>query len=392
MSILSGGFADSKFASMRKVFDAILSESPHSGSSLSIWEDGHEVVNLWGGVTDPESNVAWDRETLSVIFSCTKGLMALLIAQLFEKGAICYDDLVSKYWPEFAQNGKSKTTIKDLVSHRAGLPYLANELSLSEVLNWQFMVKQLEIQEPLWNPGDAYAYHAITHGWLTGEIIKRISGKTAGEHLKEQLAQPLGASTWVGLPSDKEENVAQMYARGDLLEFFETLAENDTEVGNFIIRGLTLGNAFPVTLVSKNGGFNAEEVHQSEIPAAGGISTASGLAKIWSSSVVETDGVRFISDKTVESVTQVQSQGKPFIDIDPPYMKFGMGFQLDSDARPYLSNKSFGHDGAGGQCSFADSTHKIGFAFLTNEMGGGENDDRRATRLIEELKAILSVA
>ena len=144
-----------------------------------------------------------------------------------------------------------------------------------------------------------------------------------------------------------------------------------------------------MNLVGKSKGFNAPEIHQAEIPGAGGISTAHGISKIWSSVVHETDGVRLLSDETVEYVTRVQSEGKPFTDLEPPYGAFGMGFQLDSPARRYLTSESFGHDGAGGQCAFADPEHKIGFAFVTSEMRGGELEDDRATGLIQELRSIL---
>jgi CubicO group peptidase (beta-lactamase class C family) len=144
-----------------------------------------------------------------------------------------------------------------------------------------------------------------------------------------------------------------------------------------------------MNLVSKDQGFNSTAVHAAEIPGAGGISTAHGISKIWSSVVHETDGVRLLSDETVDFVTRVQSEGKPFTDLEPPYGKFGMGFQLDSDARRYLSQASFGHDGAGGQCAFADSEYKIGFSFVTSEMRGGEIEDDRATRLIKDLRLVL---
>jgi CubicO group peptidase (beta-lactamase class C family) len=252
------------------------------------------------------------------------------------------------------------------------------------------MVSKIEQESAMWKPGTEYAYHAITHGWITGEIIRRVTGMSPGQYLSHQISAPLRADTWLGLPAELEDKVAVSYPHHDLTKFFVDLKEKDSSAGNFLIRSLTLGNAFSMNLVGDKKDFNSRAVHQAEVPGAGGISTAHGISKIWSSVVHETDGVRLLSDESVEYVTRVQSEGKPFTDLEPPYGKFGMGFQLDSPARGYLTSKSFGHDGAGGQCAFADPEHKIGFAFVTSEMRGGELEDDRATSLISELRLVLS--
>jgi CubicO group peptidase (beta-lactamase class C family) len=390
MSSNTKGFANEKFTNIKTTFDQILDSSKDSGAALAIWHEGELVVDLWGGIANQNNGKTWGEETAAVIFSCTKGLMSLAIAQLFERNLLSYDDLVVKYWPEYGSASKSKTTIRDLVSHRAGLPYFAENIELQEVLNWDLMVSKLEQEEPLWEPGNTYAYHAITHGWLAGEIIRRITGLMPGKYLEQEIASMVGATTWLGLAEELESKVAFSYSRTDLKDFFEDLIKQSTPEGNFLIRSLTLGSAFPVNLVGENVGFNSRAVHEAQIPGAGGISTARGLAKIWSATVCETDGVRLLSDETVKEVTAVQSEGKPFTDLKPPYSRFGMGFQLDSEARRYLTNASFGHDGAGGQCAFADPKHKIGFTFITTEMGGGVIEDDRATRLIEQLRLSLT--
>ena len=389
MKIKSEGFAQPGFETLEVTFEEILNEFPDSGSALSIWHEGKNVVDLRGGFLNPIIKDPWSDGHMSVIFSCTKGLMALALAKLYEEGRFDYDDLVTKHWPEFGQAGKHEITIQDLVSHRAGIPFFIDDVTFDQVLNWKMMISKVENEKPLWNPGDFYAYHALTFGWLTGELIRRVSGKMPGEYLKEEISKPLGAHTWLGIPREKEALVATSYVRDELVTFFTDLEKFSTDAVNFLIRSLTLGSAFPVTLVGDGIGFNSPLVHQAQIPGAGGISTANGLAKIWSSVVVSTQGVRLLSDKTVDFVTQVQSEGKPFTNLDPPYSRFGMGFQLDSPARRYFSENSFGHDGAGGQCAFADSKHKLGFAYLTNEMGGGTIEDGRATRLISELQRVL---
>jgi CubicO group peptidase (beta-lactamase class C family) len=383
------GFVAEGFEKIQKSFEEIISQAPDSGAAVSIWHKGQNVVNLWGGLADKESKAAWNEDTKVVVFSSTKGLMSLALAQLFQAGKFSYDDLVIKYWPEYKGAGKDKTTIGQLVSHQAGVPFFAGDIQRDQVIDWDYMISQIEQEAPVWEPGSAYAYHAITHGWLTGELIRRVSGMSAGQYLAKEISSPLNADTWLGLPAELESKVAPSYAHADLTSFFVDLKEKNTDAGNFLIRSLTLGQAFSMNLVGKNEGFNSQAVHAAELPGAGGISTAHGISKIWSSVVHETDGVRLLNDETVQFVTKVQSEGKPFTDLEPPYSKFGMGFQLDSAARGYLTQSSFGHDGAGGQCAFADPEHKIGFAFVTTEMRGGEVEDDRATRIIGDLRSIL---
>ena len=389
MSSQIAGFVADGYEKIKVDFQEIITQAPDSGAALSIWHKGKNVVNLWGGVANKDSKQDWNEDTKVVVFSCTKGLMSLSLAQLFQAGKISYDDLVIKHWPEYKGAGKEKTTIGQLVSHRAGVAFFADDIQPDQVINWDYMISQIEKETPTWEPGTEYAYHAITHGWLTGELIRRVSGMSPGEYLKQAISAPLNADTWLGLPSELESKVAVSYASEGLSSFFIDLKEKNSEAGNFLIRSLTLGEAFSMNLVGDNQGFNSREVHAAEIPGAGGISTAHGISKIWSSVVHETDGVRLLNDETVQYVTRVQSEGKPFTDLEPPYSKFGMGFQLDSPARGYLTHSSFGHDGAGGQCAFADPEHKIGFAFVTSEMRGGEVEDDRATRLIGTLREIL---
>ena len=389
MSAQLAGHVSDGFEKIRDTFQQIISNAPDSGAALSIWHKGKNIVDLWGGLADKENKSPWKEDTAAVVFSCTKGLMSLALAKLFQENKFRYEDLATKYWPEFGNAGKSKATIKDLVAHRAGVPFFSDDIQTDEALNWDFMISKIENEAPLWEPSSAYAYHALTHGWLTGGLIQRITGKTPGEYLAQEISNPLNAETWLGLAANLESKVAFSYPREDLKTFFVDLAEKNTPEGNFLIRSLTLGSAFPVNLVGKDLGFNSSKLHQAQIPGAGGISTARGISKIWSAVVHETDGVRLLTDETIQHVTKVQSEGKPFTNLEPPYSKFGMGFQLDSEARRYLTNSSFGHDGAGGQCAFADPQHKIGFAFVTTEMGGGEVEDDRATRLIGDLRSIL---
>lgn len=359
------------------------------GAAVAVRVNGEEVLDLWGGLADPHTGAAWNEDTVSVVFSCTKGLMSLLAARLVQEGRLDYEAPVADYWPEFAAAGKEGVLVRHLLSHRSGLSAPREILELDDVLNWGTVVGHLERQEPLWTPGEYYAYHALTHGWLIGEVIRRITGVSPGTYFKDSVAEPLKADAWIGLPPEHAARVALSSVGKSLQELAE--AQSRARVPGVVDwnhRAMTLGNAFPDALVSGDRGFNDPAVQAAEIPGAGGIASARGLAQIWSAAVVETDGIRLLDDAVVELATGVQTEGPPLWDAQPPYARWGMGFQLDSTARRLLSPSAFGHDGAGGQVAFADPVHKTGFAYLTNLMEAGADD--RATRVVDALRGVLA--
>jgi CubicO group peptidase (beta-lactamase class C family) len=389
MTVEVKGTVSNGYDQVREAFVKAFEDKPNMGASLAIRVDGQEVVNLIGGTADHVVGSSWDEQTISVIFSCTKGLMSLLAAKAVEDGKLSYSDLVSKYWPEFAQAGKANVTVGDLLSHRSGLSAPRQDISTAEAIDWTFVTSLLASQEPLWEPGSGYAYHALTHGWLIGEVLRRVTGSSVSEQFRNIIADPLDADAWIGLPTEFSSRVAKMHAGSTLMQLVEEQkAARVPGVIDWSHRAMTLGAAFPSELVNYEGGFNSQEIQEAEIPGAGGIANASALASIWSAAVTDTKGVRLLSDESVKLATQVVSEGKPVWDVPGPWPRFGMGFQLDGEARRYLSPQGFGHDGAGGQVAFADPTHKVGFAFLTNQMEAG--DDMRATSIIDALRQVLN--
>jgi len=373
---------------VRDAFAASFDGSPDMGAALAIRHRGELVVDLWAGTADPRTHAPWQADTLSVIFSCTKGITAILAAQLVDEGLIDYDDLVTEHWPEYGAAGKGDTRIRDLLSHRAGLPAPAQPIPLDGIGDWDAIVAQLAAQEPLWEPGTAYVYHAITHGWLMGEVIRRVTGMSVGQRFRQTIADPLGVDTWIGLPRALHDRVAEMRVGESLARLtIQQEAEAPAEGPDWLKLAMTLGGALPRELVGDGAGFNLPHVREAEIPGAGGISTARALATIWSATFTETDGVRLLSDEVLEEATEPQSWGEPLIPIPGPWPRWGMGFQLDSDARHYLTASGYGHDGAGGQVAFADPQAQVGFAFLTNQLEA--IDDVRATRIVDALRAAI---
>jgi len=376
------------FASLADVFSAAFAGHDAMGAALSVRVAGETVVDLWGGTADPRDGLPWTRDTTSVIFSCTKGLVSILAARLVQDGLLDYQAPVATYWPEFAAEGKERITVADLLAHRSGLSAPRDLLNVEDIIDWDVVTGRLAAQRPLWTTGQGHAYHALTHGWLAGEVIRRVTGQTVGQYFDELIAAPLRADAWIGLPREARYRVAHLRAGASLTELVaQQAASRVADEVDWSERAMTLGNAFPPELVDASGGFNDPRVQAAEVPGAGGIASARALASIWSSTVVETGGVRLLEADTVADAIRPQTEGTPLFGGQPPFPRWGMGFQLPSLAREFLGAASFGHDGAGGQVAFADATHQVGFAFLTNLMEAGP--DRRATAIVDELRRVL---
>ena len=385
MTIKINGVADASYGAVVDEFARNFAERGDVGAAACMVVDGRVVVDVWAGFADRRMGTAWRRNTLSLVFSCTKGILAVCAHQLVEQGRLALAAPVSAYWPEFADGGKETVTVGDLLSHRAGLPVLDTELTVDDVVGSEAGAWALAQQKPQWQPGTAHEYHPITYGWLVGELIRRVSGLPVGRYFRERIASPLGLDTWVGLPPNERGRVS----------FLEPPPTNDRPdyppPHSPRWRAMTLNGLWPVEMVSKgNGlGFNDARLQAADLPAVNAITTARSLARFWSATVTETDGVRLLGPDTVRRATTPQSEGEPVYGGPPPWHRYGFGFQLDSPARPMLSSRSFGHDGAGGQLGFADPDLRAGFAYVTNRLGGAH--DQRARRLTMAARQVLGL-
>lgn len=386
MSISIHGNFEPEYAAVAEAFRAAFSDRPTMGGALHIVVEGTSVIDLWGGVADERSGRAWTRDTPSVVFSCTKGLMSILVAKLVEEGRLDYAAPVARYWPEFAAAGKSDITVGQALAHQAGLSAPRETLTEDDIIDWDRVTAVLAAQEPLWPFGSGYAYHALTHGWLTGELVRRVTGMSAGAYFSQEIATPLGVDAWIGLPDALADRPAHLQVSAPLSALWADEATKSAP--NWPYRAMTLGDALPADLVTDEGGFNSQRIRAAEIPGAGGIATAEALATIWAATVSPIRGRRLIGDAVLAQATQTQSEGVSVFGGDPPYSRWGYGFQLDSAARRYLSDGCLGHDGAGGQVGFADPQRQIGFGFVTNWMMGPE--DQRATEIISALREVVS--
>ncbi|KTR90885.1 carboxylesterase [Microbacterium testaceum] len=360
---------------------------PEMGAALAVRVDGRAVVDLWGGVADGRTGRPWERETPSVVFSSTKGLMSILVARLVASGRLDLDEPLSAIWPEFGAHGKHLVSVGDALAHRAGVSAPRVSVSREQLRDFDAMTTLLAAQEPLWEPGTAWAYHALTHGWLSGEIVRRAGGTDPGEAFAE-MAASVGGGAWLGMPPEVAASVAHLRVGPTLSALVERQrASRDPSTIDWQERAMTLGGVLPETLVTDDDGFNADDVRAAVIPGAGAIATARAVAAMWSATVADTDGVRLLDDDTVRIVTRERTAGAPVFPAPAPWPRWASGFQLDSDARRFLGGSSFGHDGAGGQVAFADRESRVGFAFVTNWM---EAVDPRATRIVDALRAVVA--
>jgi CubicO group peptidase (beta-lactamase class C family) len=379
------GKAPTEFSAVADAFAAGFAGKPDMGAALCVLIDGEIVLDLWGGKADARNGRPWSQNTATPVFSCTKGLVSILAAHLVREKRLAYDDLVSTYWPAYAANGKENTTIAHLLAHRAGLPAPRRPFSKQDMIDWDRATELLAAEAPFWEPGTDYAYHAITHGWLIGEVIRRLTGQSVGTCFAERVGGPLAVDCWIGLPADRRDEVAYVTVSPELAAHWQVEARKPEP--NWPMKALSLGGALPATLAAPGRGFNDPDIRAAEIPGAGGIASARALATVWSATVTQTKGLRLLDKDIISAATVPQSEGMPFFGGLPPYSRFGMGFQLDSEARRYIDKHGFGHGGAGGQLAFADPNRHLGFAYVTNWMGGP--DDRRSADIVDALRGIV---
>ena len=383
------GDVDEGFAPVMDEFRRNFTERHDVGAGCTAYVDGRPVVDLWAGTADRRTGRPFEHDSATVIFSCTKGVMAVCAYLLVQEGRLDLDAPIARYWPEFAQAGKERITVRDAMAHRAGLAYLDTDLTLDDVAAWDPVIRAIEIQAPHHAPEDGHAYHASTIGWLLGEVVRRITGLSAGAYFRRALGDPLGLDTWIGLPDAERGHVAWMEPPlpDDDSEFAKGFAAFGDDPR--IIRTMSLGKAFAFPSDNGQVTFNNPVIQASEIPGAGGISSAASLAKLYAACVTGVDGApALLTPASIADGLRVLSAGPQLTGQPDDGARWGTGFQLSSaPAQPLLSDTSFGHTGAGGQLAFADVTYRASFRYLTNQMGG--YGDARARSLVEALRTVL---
>jgi len=385
------GHADDGFPAVRASFAELAAEQS-AGNAVAIVHDGRLAVSLWSGIADSRTGVAWEEDSIATVFSVSKAVLSILTLRLAESGHIKLQAPISVYWPEFSSAGKAGITIEQVLSHRAGLVSLDVDLTIDDVIQWDPVIRALEAQRPQWTPGTHYGYHALTFGWLVGETLRRATGREVSDLVREHFAEPLGVDLWLGLPEREFTRLAYLESAG------APVAEPDPAVAAYlertfgrsaIQRSLTLGGAFPLELFSSDAGFNDPRVVAAGVPAAGMVASAPALARLFAATISQLPEMRLLGDDSIRNALALRSEGDDWGGVSSPSVRFSTGFMLDGDpVRRLLSPASFGHDGALGELVFADASHGVGFAYLTNRSGGISDD--RAARLVASLRADLA--
>lgn len=348
------------------------------GASFAAVHDGRMVVDLWGGLADRSTGRPWSEDTLQVIFSGSKGLVALCLLMLVDRGALDPDAPVSRYWPEFAAENKGSIRVSDIASHQARLPGVTVPLSEDDILNGRRMAALLAAQAQEGDPRAVDAYHAITYGWLCGELIRRVDGRSIGEFFADEVAKPLGLEVWFGLPERHELRVSVLHY-GEAWRPFD-----DDQIANDELFARVWANppVFPRTHLP----WNTRAYHAAEIPAAGAIGTARSLARLYGCLARggELDGTRLVSAQTLARGCQCLTRRREPL-VDEPEA-FGFGFELQTENMMLgPPAKAFGHGGAGGSAHGAWPRQGVGFSYCMNEMREYQTVDPRPKALLSAL-------
>jgi CubicO group peptidase (beta-lactamase class C family) len=375
------GECHARFARLRRVFEKSFEEG-EVGAAVAVVIDGDPVVDLWGGFADAARTRHWERDTIVHVASTTKGMTALCLNRLVDEGRLEVDQPAAKHWPEFAQAGKERIPVRWFLSHRAGLPAVRRDLPENAIYDWELMIETLEEEAPWWEPGTRHGYHALTFGFLVGEVLRRIDGRSLGAYFNEEIAQPLGLDFHIGLDESHDVRCAEMLPvpRGAR----NAIYSSTREPGSMIERVFSNPPRPTETL-------NTFAWRGAEIPAANGHGTARALARAYGALARggEVDGIPVLSKGQIERATREESYGPDAVLLGVT-MRFGLGFMLRHPQFPLGAGEgSFGHAGMGGSIAFADPESRIGFAYVMNQMQSGLAHDARGFRLIGALAECL---
>jgi len=377
-----GGGVEPGFEAVAEAFARNFVDHGEIGAATAVYVGGRKVVDLWGGIADRDTGAPYQEDTLQLVFSTTKGATAACANLLAQRGQLDVDAPVATYWPEFKAEGKGDIPVRWLLCHKAGLPYVDAQLSLEEALAWDPVIRALEAQAPVWEPGTLHGYHATTYGWLVGEVIRRVSGRSVGQFFADEIAGPLGLEFWIGLPDEQQARVAPLVTWGTpkdpaMAELLNQFMGPDTMLGKAL--GAPSG-----VFSTEPGVWNRPEVRAAEIPAANGVTNARSLARFYAGLAGTVEGgpaEPLLTAAQVAAASETQTTGPDQV----LYLEstFGLGFFTASAMARYGGPAAFGHTGAGGSMGFTDPEHGVAFGYVMNRMMQSLTGDPRSSGLVQ---------
>ena len=380
------GTCDSHLQGVRDAFAENFAQGGEVGATVAATVDGKLVVDLWAGHADGARTRPWTRDTIVDIASSTKGLTTICAHRLVDAGLLDLEAPVARYWPEFAQAGKAAIPVHFLLSHRAGLPAIDEPLPTEALYDWNRMTSALAAQKPWWDPGTRHGYHIFTFGYLVGEVVRRITGRSLGTYFREEVAEPLGLDCHIGLAAEHDVRVAEFIAApppppGQP----DVLAALLKQAGPMVEKAHTNP---PWTFADRN----TRAWRAAEIPAGNAHTTARALARVYGALACggDVDGVRVLNPASIQRARTVQDTGPDAVLFGLP-TRFGLGFSLPSSGVGFgaASTSAFGCPGGGGSIGFADPEARVGFGYVMNQAQDAMPPDPRAVRLIDALYASL---
>jgi CubicO group peptidase (beta-lactamase class C family) len=370
-----------RFTAVRDAFAATFAAGREVGASFAVMLDGEPVVDLWGGYADAARTRPWERDTIVNVWSTTKAMTTLCAHILVDRGQLDVDAPVVSYWPEFGRGGKEHLPVRYLLSHTAGLAAIREPLPTEALYDWTRMTQALARETPWWTPGSMSGYHAMTFGFLVGELVRRITGKTLGTFFRDEVASPLGADFHIGLAATEDERVAEMIPAAVEEVAAGAAPAADPEA---LLTKVMRNPAITPDIA------NRPQWRRAEIPAANGHGNARAVARVMSVLACggRLDGVSLLSEQTIERAITEQWHGKDLVLTFP--MRWGLGFMLTSRELPLGPNpRTCGHGGWGGSLGFADLDARVSWAYIMNRMTPGTTGDSRAAGPLAALYASL---
>lgn len=377
------GFCEPRFEPVLNAFMENYRTEDEVGSAVSAVVDGHTVVDLWGGWRDGARQREWQHDTIVCMMSVAKGITGLSFSLLVDRSVVDVNAPVAKYWPEFGCNGKETLPVRFILDHRAGLPIITDPLWPGAIYDHDATCKALAAQAPLWTPGTVAAYHVHTQGYLLGEIIRRVTGKTVGTFVRDEFARPLGADYMIGgLTEHDQARCAEVMPNMQARLFAAKESESDTLRSKAFVQNPA--EPWPVTL-------NSRIWRESEIASGNGHGNARAVARIYGAFARggELNGVRVTRPASIAAMTQEQHNITEVMQ-ERPYHQ-ALGILLNTPEAVYMgpNPRSFGHHGIGGSIGFADPDARVGFSFACNRMHAVGTNGPRAARLIDALYSVL---
>jgi CubicO group peptidase (beta-lactamase class C family) len=374
------GTCDGRFAAVHEAFRENFSERGELGAGISVVLEGRTVVELWGGWADTDCSRAWQQDTVVNVFSVGKALAAVCVLALVSRGSLALDDTVSRHWPGFAAAGKADITVREVLSHRAGLAAISRDLPEGSLYDWSQVTKAIAEQEPWWTPGTAHGYHVHTFGFLAGEIVRRVTGEHIGSFLRREVAGRLGVELSFGLdPRARPRRAEYVFD----WKTSERAAEMQRTFHDTHLRERAYMNPPGATGI---GTVNTTAWQGAELPSANLHAGATAIARVYGALV--TDAPSLVSVDVLREATAEASAGEDL--VLGRRSRFGLGFQLTQQERPLGPNpRSFGHFGTGGALGFADPDAGVAFGYVMNR-GGPQWQDPRNRALIDAVYAALS--